>query len=463
MNKSVNILKPTLTLIKFSSLSLEPENEWLIKIITSYDILNDNIINKLSNITEIQRAFLRNSLNKEAERIALEWNSIGDVSIPNTESNPCQLCGNVCCKEFYIIKNKFTSIELLVGSSCIQKFPSINKSFGKDGVKKVVYLNRLEREKYNRENIITMEVGSKEDTFLGWYNMKYDFVLDYDTDIKRKGLIASFVDRYNNYINKGCFEEQKLFDDLNRIKKEINILNNKIKVKQVKCNILKFDCPFYVEKWLETDSQSLIRKDNTYKFLLDDIKKNQGKVNGKTIRYLYNNQYVNDLRDYINLKLMADIQTQISFVDNAVHFIIKNYKIDFFMETSIFMYNFGPIIVDDSLHYSFNNLLELISINFKDEDSIEKLIEIFNTVMKKTIYKVISLKSKFENGMEVINYYLYNKQQNTYASEHKIDYFLKGSIKFILLENRENACSNITKIIHRISKWDYFNNLKKYK
>lgn len=464
MDKFVTILKPTLTLLRYSSLSLEPNYSWLMDILSSNNKLSFSIINNLHNITDVQRSFLLNSLNKEANRIALEWNSIGDVPIPNTNNEPCELCGNVHCKEFYIIKNKFSNKELKVGSSCIKKYPSINKSFGTDGIDKVVRYNRLSMQKYNRENLILQHVGSRDDTFLKWSSVTFDYVLDYDNYINRENLITTFTDQYNNYINKGFLNNTDLFNSLNLLKKEIDNLDNIIIERQRESNIYDLDCPSYIETWINKNAKSLCQYNKIYSSILINIRLNNGKVDLETIKYIFQPDYISRFVNFFNSKLTGLPIVIKQIYDNKIILNIKNYNLNFYIDCKTFMYNFGSVIVDNAKEITYESLLNYITIDFNDESSLERLIDIFNYVIYNSNFLIISLESHFSRNMIKTNYFLYNKRLNMYASKQQSppETFLKNCIKFIFQEDKKLASHNIINIIDQISYWDDFDNLKKY-
>ncbi len=79
MTNFSTILKPSITLLKYSSLSLDPENSWLMDILNKYDKLTYTDIICIPNLTTDQQSFLLNKLNLESDRISEEWNRASDV------------------------------------------------------------------------------------------------------------------------------------------------------------------------------------------------------------------------------------------------------------------------------------------------------------------------------------------------------------------------------------------------
>lgn len=464
MTSFSTILKPAIILLKYSSLSLDPENDWLIDILKKHDKLAYTDIIGIPNLTADQQSFLLNKLNSEADRISEEWNSISDVPIPNTNSEQCELCGNEYCNNFYLIKNKHTGQELKVGSSCIKKYDKISKTFGTEGLDKVIRNNRLAQAKYTRENLIIENVGTKEDTFIKWLNQKFDYVLDIDTFGQRDNIIKNFTSSYNNYIEKGTKNSSQLFEELNLLKSNIQKLDRDILVKQKTCAINNLDCPFYIKTWINKNIKALSSQNNLYNFIIDKIMQNSGKLSIDTIKYIYYDRYVNEFIPYFNNKLLHHNISIKAVTNNTLILTVKSFNYDFIIDLKIFMLNFGRLIVDKTIPLDFDKLSSFLSIDFKNENTIEKLINDFNKIMHSTKYAIISTESKYENQIVITNYYLYDKQTKKYASKlaSPPDIFLSKCIKFILNANTEEAITGISDIIDKISEWQDFSIIKKY-
>jgi len=456
MRKFITILKPSITLLKYSSLSLDPQNIWLIDILKRYDKLSYTDIIGIPNLTSAQQSFLLNKLNVEADRISAEWNAVSDVPIPNTNNEQCELCGNKHCNNFYLIKNKHTRKELKVGSSCIKKYEKISKTFGTEGLDKVLRLNYLVKAKYTRENLIIENVGTKEDTFIKWLNKKFDFILDIDTYEKRNKLIQDFTLDYNNYIDKGIQNNPNLFDYLNSIKNDIEILDTNIITRQNSCDIHNLDCPFYIKSW--------ISKNNTHNSIIVQIMQNDGKVNTDTIKHIYYDRYINEFIPYFNNKLSNHNALIKEITNNSLILAIKNFKYNFVIDLKDFMQNFGELIVDKTMPISFSKFSELMSIDYNNENTTEKLLNDFNKTMHFTKYEIISTETKYENLGTITNHYIYDKHTKQYASKlpspPKI--LLNKCIKYIICENKKEAVAGISDIISKISEWQDFSEIKKY-
>ncbi len=464
MTNFSTILKPSITLLKYSSLSLDPENSWLMDILNKYDKLTYTDIICIPNLTTDQQSFLLNKLNLESDRISEEWNRASDVPIPNTNNEQCELCGNKHCNEFYLIKNKYTGQELKVGSSCIKKYDKISKTFGTEGLDKVLRSNRLAKAKYIRENSIVENVGTKEDTFKKWLNHKFDFILDNDTYVRRNNLIQNFTSNYNNFIDKGTKNSSQLFDYLNSIKNDIRKLDNNILIYQKTCDIHNLDCPFYIKSWINKNIKSLSTQNNIYNFIIDKIMQNSGKVNADTIKYIYCDRYINEFIPYFNDKLRNSNALIKEVTNNSLILTIRNYNYDFIIDLKNFMIYFGELIVDKAKLINFDQLSELMSIDFNNEYTTEKLIDDFNKVMHFTKYTIVSTESKYENQGIITNYYVYNKQTKRYASKlpSPPKFFLTKCIKYIISENKKEAADGISDILNKITEWQDFSIIKKY-
>lgn len=465
MIKFSTILKPSITLLKYSSLSLDPKNSWLIDILKQYDKLTYTDIVNIPNLTSDQQSFLLNKLNLEADRISEEWNSVSDVPIPNINNKQCELCGNKHCHDFYLIKNKHTGEELKVGSSCIKKYDKISKTFGTEGLDKVLRLNRLARAKYIRESSIIENVGTKEETFINWLDKKFDFILDINTYEQRNDLIKNFTSNYNNYIDKGVKNSAQLFAYLNSLRSNIKQLDNDILIHQKSCNIYDLDCPSYIKAWINKNIRNLRSQSNIYNFIIDKIMQNNGKMNSDTIKYIYCDRYINEFTSYFNNKLQHHNVSIKEVTNNSLILTIRNFKYNFIIDLKSFMQNFGELIIDKSKPLGFGKLSELMSIDFNNEDTTEKLINDFNIIMHFTKYTIVSTESKYENQQAITNYYIYDKSTKKYASKlpSPPKVFLSKCIRYIIMENKKEAAAEISDIISKISEWKDFSIIEKYK
>lgn len=458
------VLKPSITLLKYSSLSLDPEYSWLMDILDKYDKLTYTDIIGIHNLTSDQQSFLFNKLNSEADRISEEWNRASDVPIPNTNNEQCELCGNTHCNEFYLIKNIYTRQELKVGSSCIKKYDKISKTFGTEGLDKILRINRLAKAKYARETSTIQNVGTKEDTFTKWLAKKFDFILDINTYTKRNDMIKNFMSSYNNYIDRGIENNSDLFTYLNSIKSNIEKLDNDIIMNQKTCNIHNFDCPFYIKIWINKNIKDLSNQNNIYNFIIDKIMQNNGKVNIETIKYIYHERYVKEFIPYFNNKLHHHNIFIKEISNNSLILTVRNFKYDFVIDLKIYMQNFGELIINKTKPMNFDILSELMSIDFSNEDTTEKLINDFNIIMHSTKYAIISTESKYENQIIITNHYIYDKHTKKYASKQPSPpkFFLQKCIRYIISENKKEAAAGVSDIINKISEWQDFSIIKKY-
>ena len=463
MAKFTTILKPAINLLKYSSLSLEPENNWIINILNKYDKITYTDIINIQNLTTEQLSLLL-KLNSEADRISEEWNSVSDVPIPNINNEQCELCGNKHCNNLYLIINKHSGKELKVGSSCIKKYDKISKTFGAKGLDKVIRNNKLVQAKYNRENLINENVGTKEDTFIKWLNQNFNFILDVDTFEQRNNTIKIFTSTYNNYIDKGTKNSSQLFEYLNSLKYNIQNLDHDILINQKTCDINNLDCPFYIKTWINKNIKALSSQNNIYNFITEQIMQNNGKVNTDTIKFIYYDKYIKEFVPYFNNKLHHHNVLIKKVLDNSLTLNVKDFKYDFIIDSKTFMQNFGKTIVDKTKPINFNKLSELMTIDFSNENIIEKLIDDFNKLMHSTKYTIISTESKYDNQYKNTNYYIYDKYTKKYASKMSSPpkFFLNKCIKYIVSENKEEAMAGISDIISKISEWQDFSIIKKY-
>ncbi|SHJ65174.1 hypothetical protein SAMN02745248_00591 [Hathewaya proteolytica DSM 3090] len=162
------------------------------------------------------------AVNEMIEVSSKEWRS---KEYKETTNQPCELCGNPHSKEKFIILNLFNHNEMLVGSSCIKKFPHLDNNLYNittDEYAKLIkshQIDKIERiinfdKRFNCGNITFKEWKNKYDSY------EISLPTDYDKDFinilrKSKSIYTSYVSRKISELdlNKftGCLKEYEWF------------------------------------------------------------------------------------------------------------------------------------------------------------------------------------------------------------------------------------------------------------
>ena len=411
-------------------------------------------------LTKKQKSFLIHSYIEWAQKIAEEWKSTSNEPIQLNSKLVCELCGNPNCKCLFEIINTITKVRLNVGSSCINKFKSISKTFkGYKDINQLMRKRKAEFNKLNRESILKEVVGDKSDNYQKWQRATFDYVLPYEKEDNRNKLISNFISLYNNFINnKFTGSDTDLFKTMNRLKVQIEDIDLSINNKQKKYSIYKFYCPYYIEKWIEKTYE-----DNTAIIL--KIKNNNGILDKDTIKYIYNETYLNNFTETIN-ELLINTPLKISnIVNNEVHFKIKGYSSDVYILSRIFMEMFGERIIKKAPTISYKEILSVLKANANSESTLSEIIEMFNDAMIKLNYKIITKEIKYSDDIIQDKNFLICTNRKEYASKlnNFENTFLQTCIKYLFDPSIKKPSEKIYDIIKRISSWSSIDEINEYK
>jgi len=454
------ITQPDIIIVRYSSIVETEEYSWLKRVLSDRLTLTHEEIHNMDSLTEDKKSFLIHSYVEWAQTIAEEWKSTSNESLPSNTKLVCELCGNPNCKLLFEIKNTITGVKLNVGSSCINKFKSISKSF--EGYKDLNQLRRkrnIEFNQLNREGMLKNKIGDKSVTYQKWQVKTFDYVLPYEKEVNRNNLINNFITLHNDFINKGNInsDNTKLFKTLNQIREKINNIDISITLEQKAYNISDCFCPYYIEQWVK----DAYTNNNT---IINQIKNNNGKLDNYTIKYIYNDDYLNNFIDVINKQLIKT-PIKISYIkDYKIHFKVRNYASDLYIPSKDFMAEFGHYIFDKKYTFDYKEILSIIKANINSDVTLSELIEIFNDLMIKNNYKIISKEIRYTDDIIQIKNYLVRIKEKQYASElTDLETILQNCLKFLFSNNASESSIKIHKKINRINIWKTLDELKEFK
>lgn len=354
--------------------------------------LYGNLYDCIQNYTKLSKTELDNNivfdkkartvfLNPENKKMMMdkimdEWYSVKNCDIVETLIN-CQLCGRPNKFVFYI-HNKFTEVDLHIGSDCVKNFPDI---MGIRQQKK--RLSQLQREQTQQKRKIEFEMCEGEE--IGFIDnaekkfKEFPVVLPFKLHIAIKDVLYQLNLSKTTYIKSG--------GNLNEVYSSYCVLKEKFNdlYKQaddhyqiVKGNSLV--CDKETAEWLLKNNSSVWEK----------VSKNNGIFCADTLMKVYDERYVNKkIREIITHLKDKDLKVlQIS--KSYIHFSIKNgryvYPVTFMMSLKKFMesvgcyalteqqYKFGKedlqdIVIEETsnnFHAVHNSILDLLNKNGYD-------------------------------------------------------------------------------------------------
>ncbi len=314
--------------------------------------------------------------------------------------------------------------------------------------------------KLKRESILKEKIGDKSNTYQKWQGTNFNYVLPHKTEIDRNNLISDFITLHNNFIYKGNINinNTKLFKTLKQIKEKIDSIDKSIISEQNKYSIRDYFCPYYIEKWIK----------NTYKdsdLIINQIKNNNGKLDNTTIRYIYNDEYLNNFKETFNELLTTSPLRINNIINNEVHFKILGYTSDIYIPSKIFMERFGHHLFDKKFLIDYNDILAIIKVNTNSDSTLSEVIELFNDLMIKNNYKIITKEIKYSDSIIQIKNYLVSIKEKKYASKliDLEDVFLQNCLKYLFNNVINESSKKICAIISKINTWSDLDELKDYK
>lgn len=319
--------------------------------------LDDNVV-----FDKKARAVLLNPENKKVmlNKIMEEWYSVKNFDVVDTLIN-CQLCGTPNKYIFYIY-NKFTEVNLHIGSDCVRNYSDIV------GIKQQKKnLSRLQREHLRQKRKIEFEaLEGKEIGFIEDAENKFNefpILLPYKLQNEIKNVLNQLNLSKSSYIKSGGNLEE-IYDIYSILKVKFNDLYKQAENRYNEINDVSLVCDKETANWLIKNNITVWEK----------VSKNGGIFNAETLAKVYAEGYIDKkIREIMTHSNDKDIRVlQIS--KSNIHFLIKNhryvYAITFMMPIKKFMERIGCNALTNK-HFIFEKKdlqdisIEITSNNFK--------------------------------------------------------------------------------------------------
>lgn len=351
------------------------------KLLLKYDRIYKSDFEDTPDFCGEMQTFILYSFKDVVKEASKEWVAIfNDDEIPSKDKRlwkRCSLC-NTRNKLIFYIRNRISSVELNVGSECIKKFPHLYDAQGLS-IDKIIRNRNKELDKIERNNRFNAAYPGTEDLIKSW-RTEYDstpVVVPFELHNRVEELIKNANTVYTEYISGKTNESSiplfgTLIDNYKELSKDIQL--------HVRRNIdKKYICTLAIKQWLI---------DNKLKEVLTSIMKDSGFLTRETIRFIYYPPFVNDYLEAFQGKLAKTRFTLERFRDNSLTLKYNGgHGENFFFECTAkaFMYAFGSCIMDDEAYISEDELLSVLALTWS-EQNISKMIEKFNTALKRTPY-----------------------------------------------------------------------------
>ncbi|WP_338627734.1 hypothetical protein QJR52_15620 (plasmid) [Clostridium baratii] len=339
---------------------------------------NENVFYKL-NSKEIIKSMIDGS--------SKEWIQEKPIGIVE---KPCELCKNPLSKDKFIIRNRLNKNELLVGTSCIEKFIKIEKPIKGEKLSELIKLSGDRSETYERLAAFNKMYKGGKTIIDGWENFYNNFDIVFPIDIENKW----------NSLNKGAkkfYKDYKIGkipeEDLYKFKYyriDFNNLKNDILKFYDKNKDNKFICTKKIEEELKKEDLN-----NT----LNDIKSGGSVLKEWHIKYIgdtdFIRQFNKEISDFMNINDVNILKIEDrKIVGEIIKFGFDNLKIE--LSTKKFTSKFFDVISKQNIYKSKDLLL--YSDIFKNRNNIFKFIDIIAGMIRKYKYYIEIDDEMYESG-----------------------------------------------------------------
>ena len=346
--------------------------------------------------------------------------------------NKCQLCGNTRLLHNYRIRNIKNNEVLIVGSECINKFPSIdNRTF--DSRKHRREQDRLIKETTRRNLLNTKFPGCKEDLD-EWrrYYINLELLMPEEIDTRFKKLILESNNFYTDYID-GKYKNS----DIDRLRDWYSEFSD-LMVQSKRFIADNKNDRFVVTKktgdWLTKQNLNGIRM---------QIIKDGAKVNRYTIKYIGTSSFVILFEDIIREQFKRFGYELQQITDSKIIFMYryKHSNIALSISLTNFMNAFGEIIFEEKIS-SKETIIENLEIDWEEKNIMNFEWELDN-LLEKTVY---NLDVMFRENILKIS-------RGSRVARVNAEVFLKNHRCVMAMEDDE-AKKKLLDTISNISKWE---------
>lgn len=360
-----------------------------------------------------------------------EWKQLGYTDLDN---RVCQLCGNTRLEHNFKIKNIKNGNELIVGSSCIDKFPKMNSNGinTKKEIKKAKMIERI--------NIFNNKYENVEELMESWrkYYIEFPVLLPKYIDDGFNNVFKDSMEFYNNFINdkivlKRLDEFSGYIDRFNNLKNEsysfysLNKSNNLL-------------CDRKIIEWLNI-------KD--YRNLRQQIINNDGLINKDIARSIYSIHFINKFKDKLNDYFIMNGFIVKDLNEDIIRITYKTkegIKIDLELSLREFMMKFSKLFFIDKLTNEINYIISEFNFTM-NEENLSNCIYLLNNRMKKSKYyfKLVYKEGRLVDLIKV-------ERGRSHFAELKGTVFI-NNIKLNLNKDIKDSSNNISRILSKVSIW----------
>lgn len=360
-----------------------------------------------------------------------EWKQLGYINLDN---KVCELCGNTRLEYNFRIKNIKNEKELIVGSSCIDKFPKMDSNgiSTNEEMRKAKVIERINAFNNQYENV--------EDLMESWrrYYIEFPALLPKYIDDNFNKLFKDSMDFYNNFINDKI--ALKRLDEFNIYIEEFHKMKNESELFYSLNKNNKFLCDRKIIEWLNNKN---------YRNLRQQIINNDGLINKDIAKNIYTIHFINrfktKLNDYFNVNefVLKDLN---EYSISITYKSIEGIEVDLELGLREFMSKFSNLFFRNEGTNKINYIIEEFKISW-NEDNLSNFIYLLNSRMKKTRYyfKLVYKEGRLTNFIKV-------ERDKNYFVELDGTVFIKN-IKLNLNKDIKESSNNINKLLASVSSW----------
>lgn len=361
---------------------------------------------------------------------------------------PCELCGCKKSEEKFVIANKVTEAKLLVGSSCIDKFPKMDSTLYGIPIKQFAKYSKSNPEKLDRIIKFNELYEGGQSVISDWkqrYN-NFEIIFPKDYDEEFNNIVSKGRKIYKGYIN-GVLNDDKV----KGFKKCIDDFNY---LYERKC--LKFYEDNKNDKYICTKKMVALLENDGLHTTLSYIK-NDGKIREDLAKYVYHSDFVSRFKDEIK-NIFSGYNLKLEKIDNQL--VRFSYKYNRFnpisLETSIknFTINYSEIFYG-AKKFDIEQIFKNIRLNM-DYVNVYEFIGIIENILNGTGYYLEFNEDLYSK--KIVE--LYNMSLNTYV-ELGIQHVLTQWVQVLYLTQKD-AKQFILDYINEIKTWKDKKDKKKY-
>lgn len=318
-------------------------------------------------------SILAYSFKEIVEEGSKEWKQGGFVG---TDYNNCQLCGSNKLNLNYKVSNIVNQNQMIIGSRCITKFPSINTNNINinDEVKRAKKIDRINKLNNRYENIL--------DIIQSWrtFYIEFPILLPKHFDDSFTNLYIKSEDFYNKFIDsKLNLCDIEIFDTYIS---EFSTLKSNVEQFYINNKLNRYICDTPIIRWIDRQKNS--------NYIKNKIITNNGVINNSIAKEIYSLDFINkfktEISEYFNSSgfEVSEITEDLILLKYKTY---ENIKIDLALSLKEFTLRFSDIFFNKLK----NSKSSFIINNFKflwTLDNLENYIYILNKRIKSTGYSL---------------------------------------------------------------------------